>query len=843
MFIKTSLLNNSQRAWFTRVTDGSEQYSKKQVTKAAKVAKIEGQEKILGKLIAVSSGSNGNIINVKINGASYALTIPVTTGLSNVSGVSIEDMNVAINSGSLSNFAPGTFIEVEIDGTAFTYMVQTGDELTKLTDPTAGAAFKVINNAEGENSAGYKTISFTGTKTLATNPGLVDGTEYNATITIDGGTPDVLSITASSSTNQTFQALIATLQSAIGNKGTVGFYNNKIYVISATKGAGSSVVISEDTTLPAKGLFTNGMSTHTAVLDASTAGSATANINSYVTRLGLALKKLLFSEANTVPLSGSVYLTKAEGDTATQAILQLKSTKTGSESIIKIFNLPIVFPTIMSSNPAVYVGTNDSSTAVLAKLYTKLTDPTDLGARFNVNADGYCEFVTTTTGTGSSVEIVSASSSVALLAFLGFKSTSYDVTTAIAYGSDLNSNLGIFEAYYAGKDGNNITITKNSDRNGYSLSIIFNGQTLETFYNYSLNVSDVNFIGTLINNSTKANKVIIYTPPTGASTIAQFEDGTFNLTGGTSGITNIADVLYIDQMETYKNMELYNFDLMAIGGNSSPSIYAKLVDVCNYRKDCFAIFDAPESVAGKPGGAATGGINETIYWHNGMTENSVKLNSKFVATYFPWVLINTTSEVNTQQWHAPSIVIARAIAGSDATATNKYAAPAGTKRGILPDVLDMAYYISDEDKGRMYDDRIGNNLNPIVYNVRNGFFIDGQKTTQRDLNAYNRINVMRTSLFIKRKIYEIAPDYFWQPITGNLRKQLQAVISNNIMDLLVKNEAIKSNYTVDVSDNLNTSEVIAEKGMIAKIDWYPIKSLEKLKVISIMHDDVVQVSF
>lgn len=441
-----------------------------------------------------------------------------------------------------------------------------------------------------------------------------------------------------------------------------------------------------------------------------------------------------------------------------------------------------------------------------------------------------------------------------LLDFLGIKDNdgAYDLTYDAVLrpenkisGEDAVMDMGTFRAYYTGSDGNNISIVKTTSSGIETMTIMNDTDVLAKFVNFSYTVANSNFFGTLINNDSRVNKYVNYELPAVPPTvISDILDGTYTLSGGTSGIDGVTDAQYASALEAYKNQDLYDVDIVNVCGNSTKTVFEKIQEVCEYRKDCFGVVDPPEVVAGKPGGVATGGADAMIYWHNGLMPDvlNMKLDSKYLVTYFPWVLVSTESETNTEQWHAPSMAAVPRISYIDVVAGNKVTPPAG-KKATITDINDIAYYLTEEEKGRIYDDQIGNNINPIVYTSRQGFFIDGQKTTQRELNAYNRINTMRTSLFMKRKLMGIVPDYYYLPINNNTRKDFISVIEKDIMEVLLNANAIKDDYEIICDSSINTAEIEADKGMVAIIIWTGVKALEKIKVISYMKDTQVVVTF
>ena len=442
--------------------------------------------------------------------------------------------------------------------------------------------------------------------------------------------------------------------------------------------------------------------------------------------------------------------------------------------------------------------------------------------------------------------LIRPTENVNLLAFLGVKDAgaAYDYTDIDFIGTAAVLDMGTFEAVYTGADGNNLYFTKGTS-NGIPFMAFYNGTSLiARINNFSYTLADDTFFGKLINNDSRMQKYLTYinpaVPPVSISPIA---DGTYNLSGGTSGISNaISDVQYGAALDEYKNMDIFDIDILCVTGNSTATVISKIQTICEYRKDCFGVVDPPETIAGK----AIGSIDQMIYWHNGLLPATLnmKLDSKYLVTYFPWVLITTASPVTSNQWMPPSEVTVPAIVTVDRQ-FNSYT-PAAGKFAKLPLVNDIAVYLTEEDKGRAYDDNIGNNINPIVFTQKQGFFIDGNKTTQRIRNSYNRITTMKVSLFIKRNLMEIVPDYYYLPITKDTRDEFEAIIKKQIITPLINAQAIKPNEITDwqvITDpaliDADNTIIEASNGMISLIEWTPINKLEKIKVISVMKDTQV----
>lgn len=661
-------------------------------------------------------------------------------------------------------------------------------------------------------------------------------------------------------------AFVAQNVDAIASFVVTGTIVTGIKISTKFNGENNTVKVKNDTTGGAKALFTLNSLTNGPGIDVfntekpngylnnDTAGSAGAgDINNYVDRLAVAIKKHMLTglpvvggsvdDSMTVDNCPYIDIKAVNGKYGIDFVSQ----KIGADSTIKIYNFPVLYP-MASINAVVVSGSNKTIASIVNELNTLIT-PYGFGAV--LSSDGKLIIQSNSAGENYGINIISDSSSsvnkssTKLLQILGIKDSSLgiDITSKNFEGANAKLDLGTFKAKYTGSEGNNVKLVKTTIDNQNVIQVWFKNILQDTFYNYTFDATDDDFLNTLIANSANASKIVEFIIPE-SGVMEDFADGIYVLSGGTSGII-VDEHEYIEALEAYKDIEKYHFDILEVSNVSTPAIVAKIDEVCKFRKDCFSIIDPPETVAGRINGIAVGGEDDMIRWHNGQKTiddigtKSVKLDSKYLTTYFPWLLTNTPSVKNPKQWHAPSVEVIPAIANCDLMAGDKTTPPAGEYTKMI-NVEELAHTI--KNKGRLYDDKIGNNINPIVFTSKYGFIIDGQKTTQRAKNKYSRIHVMRIGLHIKRKIFEIAPDFFWKPVTTNTRNDFKTALNDNLMKPLADKSKIKGNYTINVEE-YNDIEIEADNGMIAAIEWTPIGAVEKIKVISTMYEDVVTVTF
>jgi len=792
-----------------------------------------------GQVITTPSGTVGAAATAGHQG--LGLTGKSGSSDTGLAGETTYNFTIAVDGGTAqvcsittSSTTPVTFtalialLDAEVTGATFSIV---GGDLVATSSTTGATSAILLGNGATSNlfaaitgftafatavagtnaTSGYANIHFA-TGIVATDPCQLPAGTYLLSLNVDGSGASDRSIVLQG--YETWQQVAEVIDALTGLASSI--VGGDLRISSETTGASSSVVIAEG----------SGAATGVSI----TSGTGVANIvTSGTAKLAQSVSQMFAVSANQAYQKGELYFVPS-GGSYTSGIIKVVVYKghevLASQTITAITN-PIRVTFYLQGAGSDYriswqpVVINTATTLTIDNLFLGLE-------RATPNND--------------------------LLDFLGVvdNNGAYDLTydavlrpTNIFSGQDSNLDMGTLEAVYTGSDGNNVYMVKQTQSGIETMTFYSDTQMLGKIVNFSYTVADDFFFGNSINNDSKIKQYVLYIlPTTPPAVIETIPDGTYRLSGGSSGISGVVDAQYATALDAYTNLDIFDVDIVCVVGNSTSIVISKIQEVCERRKDCFGVIDPPEIVAGKPGGVATGGADAMIYWHNGQMPSllNMKLDSKYLVTYFPWVLKTTKSVVNAEQWMPPSISAVPIIVSMDKEKANIFNPPAGITASIT-DISDIAYYLDDTEKGRIYDDNIGNNINPIVFTSKNGFFIDGQKTCQRARNAYNRIDIMRVALFMKRHLQDMVPFYFYKPIIKDTRDDFVAAVKKEIMEPLVKKNKIKPepDYTIDMSNNTDIIE--ASQGMVAVIEWTPIKSLEKIKVISYMKDTQVIVQF
>lgn len=220
------------------------------------------------------------------------------------------------------------------------------------------------------------------------------------------------------------------------------------------------------------------------------------------------------------------------------------------------------------------------------------------------------------------------------------------------------------------------------------------------------------------------------------------------LANGTNGTASLSDSDYIGNASNkqgiyaFRNRAKYDINVLVVPGaggvETDKAITAAMIEACEYRQDCIAILDPPNSAVS----------SDVIDWSNGLTGGSNALNSSYAALYWSWIYHYDPYNKKTILC-PPSGWIASVYAYNDRVAGSQFA-PMGVTRGRLTLPSGLAAYPDEGDNELLY----GNNniVNPIVAFPQFGITVWGQRTTQRVDSALDRVNVRRMLIALEKAI-------------------------------------------------------------------------------------------
>lgn len=204
------------------------------------------------------------------------------------------------------------------------------------------------------------------------------------------------------------------------------------------------------------------------------------------------------------------------------------------------------------------------------------------------------------------------------------------------------------------------------------------------------------------------------------------------------------------------------------------------------------------------------------------------LNTSFGAAYFPDVMLrnNATRSINRV---APSVAILGAFAKND-TLGHPWTAAAGFARGALERVDNLTVVLSDQNMSDLYS--VG--INPLVSYPVEGPIVWGQKTLLATESAFERINVRRLLISIRRSVKKVANRILFEQNREATLARFKQLVTPILKDVQDKNGL--EGYRVDIDTTTTTQADVENKTVRGKIWIKPTKTVEFMSLDFVLNN-------
>ena len=245
-----------------------------------------------------------------------------------------------------------------------------------------------------------------------------------------------------------------------------------------------------------------------------------------------------------------------------------------------------------------------------------------------------------------------------------------------------------------------------------------------------------------------------------------------------------------------------------------------LMDIEYYDKDSTRIYVSSNGI-----NSSNPDVDNTISYFS-----SREVNSSYVATYFPDVLVQDSSDDNAaaigsrRSIRVPSSIIALGALAKTDSISQPWFAPAGFSRGTLETITSTDVRLSAEDRDNLYESKI----NPIANFPNKQFVIFGQKTTQLIRSSLDRVNVRRLVLEVKRRIELIAQGLLFEQ--NNLETRTLFINSSTraLSDIQI-NQGIED-FRVVMDETNNSQNDIDNNQLNGQVIIVPTRAIEFISI-------------
>lgn len=269
--------------------------------------------------------------------------------------------------------------------------------------------------------------------------------------------------------------------------------------------------------------------------------------------------------------------------------------------------------------------------------------------------------------------------------------------------------------------------------------------------------------------------------------------------------------------------ETYEYNLILCPG--WPETVDELVSLAKQvKEEAFVIADTPMDKTPE----------DVAQW----AQNPVnRVYDRNVAYYYPHCIESNLDGVDIMC--AASGVALRTMAYSD-NVSYQWFAPAGTRRGRASQATGTGYVtgtlggpttfvqtsLNEGQRDALYMD--GVNVNPIVTFPARGILVWGQKTSQAETSAMNRVNVVRLMGYIKRALRKNTMSFVFEPNDQLTRDNLKSAVDGFLGDLITKRGLYDFASQCDLSNN--TPQRIDNNELWIDIAVKPVKAAEFIMI-------------
>jgi len=279
--------------------------------------------------------------------------------------------------------------------------------------------------------------------------------------------------------------------------------------------------------------------------------------------------------------------------------------------------------------------------------------------------------------------------------------------------------------------------------------------------------------------------------------------------------SNVAITVELSGYAKFTSAEDLDVSLILTGRNTSDSIKADWIidNVCEVRKDCIAFISPHKGAVVNNLGEIT---TDLVNFRNSITSTSYAvIDSGYKYMY---------DKYNDTYRYVPlNGDIAGLVVRTDTTRDPWYS-PAGFNRGIIKNVVKIAYNPSKADRDILYK----NGINPVVTFPGQGTLLFGDKTALAKPSAFDRINVRRLFIVLEKAIATAAKFTLFEFNDEFTRAQFRNLVEPFLRD--VQGRRGIYDYRVVCDETNNTAEVIDRNEFIGDIYIKPAKSINFIQL-------------
>jgi phage tail sheath protein FI len=287
---------------------------------------------------------------------------------------------------------------------------------------------------------------------------------------------------------------------------------------------------------------------------------------------------------------------------------------------------------------------------------------------------------------------------------------------------------------------------------------------------------------------------------------------TYNLAGGVDDNANVTTQEYILGYEEFRSVEEVDISLV-LGGPANSTVAMKLIDICEFRKDCIVLLSPPRVAVVNNFGHE---VDDIIAFRNllpstsyGVIDSGWKEMYDVYNDVYRWVPLNGD--------------VAGLCARTD-DERDAWWSPAGYNRGIMKNVVRLAFNPKKAYRDQLYQ----NGINSVMTERGQGTLLFGDKTMLTKPSAFDRINVRRLFIVLRKAITRAAKYTLFEFNDDFTRAQFVAMVEPYLRDVQGRRGIYAFRVVCDGTNN--TPEVIDSNRFVGDIYIKPARSINYIQL-------------
>lgn len=284
--------------------------------------------------------------------------------------------------------------------------------------------------------------------------------------------------------------------------------------------------------------------------------------------------------------------------------------------------------------------------------------------------------------------------------------------------------------------------------------------------------------------------------------------------GGTNGSTESAVSLgaLATGYDLYKESSDVDVSFILQGKANSPTLGNYIVaNIAEHRKDCVAVLSPKRSDVVGVTNTNTQTTNVRAYRAALQSSSYFFLDSGYKYRYDKYN--------DTYRWVPLNGDMAGLMARID-----PWESPAGYKRGIIRNVVKLAYNPNKPQRDLIY----GDGINPVVTKTGQGTLLFGDKTGQGFASAFDRINVRRLFITVEKAIATVSQSFLFDFNDEFTQTQFRNTVVPYLRDIQGKRGII--DFRVVSDETINTPDIIDQNIFRANIFIKPSRTINFIEL-------------